>query len=417
MPEALAGYPAWRTGGSLRVMLPFDARIAVFPHGTRDEDALRLLSEAKLLRRFRFHDGPSALPDGLVLYLTRRCNGRCAYCEAAIGGETDDMELPVLNAAFELAAHIARRQEGPVSLTYLGGEPTLRPDLIEAMHRRLTLARVDAAAALCTNGMLSPDVRERLLRLPLKWRVSLDLPPEAGAGGMRAGIDPRAVTQTIRAAVSAGRRVVLRTTVGRHNLERMPDMLALCERLGCSHIVFTPLRVAYGRSVRVAAQAPDPAEYAAMWLRCKRAAPSLVRDSHWRMLFGARGLYCSSTFIMPGGEALPTICEAYGRERLRLGDVRRRDWAALARRSDALRADFLAAVDDRCGDCPARHICGGGFKATELRLGNRATRAECSVLRHLLAAVARSLDARLPGAAAEPFALFPYTESMMYEEV
>ena len=64
----------------------------------------------------------------LELHLTQRCNLRCDYCYAAERGGRPDLSPEVADAATDLllSSPAPRRR-----LSFWGGEPFLKPDLIE----------------------------------------------------------------------------------------------------------------------------------------------------------------------------------------------------------------------------------------------------------------------------------------------
>jgi len=67
----------------------------------------------------------------LLLIITRRCNLRCAYCEVC--KSNNDMDLTTLEKAVSLISSLAidGKYNSVISLTFFGGEPLLRFDLIK----------------------------------------------------------------------------------------------------------------------------------------------------------------------------------------------------------------------------------------------------------------------------------------------
>ncbi len=406
--KALYGYPSWEDGVNRYWLLPGDGVAAVFPIDMDAGGVFALLERAGLMRRFDFHTNEFPLKDGLALYLTSECNSRCAYCEADIGSPATCMDAGVINAAFEFAAWISRKNmRKRLSVTLLGGEPTLYTASIIGLLERLKLARVDATVSLCTNGALSDADLARLLPYEnVEWRISLDVPGASYSGmDYRYGCDYSRVIHTIRAVADAKRAHAVRCTVTRQTLPLMSEMVSFCESLGAKKLAFTPIRAMYGHSRQMAAIVPDAGEYIASWFAARRASKSIeVADSHFDMLFGKNGLYCSHTFIMPDGTILPTISEAYAQSRLHAGNVTERAWPYVESALNRFKKAFLAAVDDNCGGCAGRHVCGGGAMATELYLGSRRQGMECRYLQGMIAAVCARIHALLPAEPAEELA-------------
>ncbi|MCC6527306.1 MAG: radical SAM protein [Polyangiaceae bacterium] len=105
--------------------------------------------------------GPAGQPAALRIVLTYRCNRRCTFCYQS---RWEGRQL----GARELEAALARLPADfrPAFATFMGGEPTLAPDL----ERALTLVRRSFPAAetsLTTNGSGSLALYRRLAALGL----------------------------------------------------------------------------------------------------------------------------------------------------------------------------------------------------------------------------------------------------------
>jgi MoaA/NifB/PqqE/SkfB family radical SAM enzyme len=96
-------------------------------------------------------------PTAIILYVTQRCNARCAHCFywKELGAGHDELSLHEYET-------LAGSFERPISLSITGGEPTLRRDLCEiaeAFARRNGCREI----GLASNGML-PDRAARFCR-------------------------------------------------------------------------------------------------------------------------------------------------------------------------------------------------------------------------------------------------------------
>lgn len=93
---------------------------------------------------------PSAL-DYLILVPTLRCNLSCSYCQvsrAAVSSNKHDWSAATLAAVLRLLGTLDSAR--PIKIEFQGGEPTLRPDLIQAVIdacERFT----DRTFVICTN--------------------------------------------------------------------------------------------------------------------------------------------------------------------------------------------------------------------------------------------------------------------------
>ena len=110
----------------------------------------------------------------LRISLTSACSLRCSYCMPAEG-------LPIvprdeLLTAEEIArlVHIGVRDLGVRDIRFTGGEPLLRPDLVEIVERSARVA-AGASLALTTNGIGLEKRIEALLAAGLtRLNISLD---------------------------------------------------------------------------------------------------------------------------------------------------------------------------------------------------------------------------------------------------
>ncbi|MFO7899844.1 MAG: radical SAM protein [Planctomycetota bacterium] len=99
-------------------------------------------------------------PTAVILYVTQRCNARCAHCFywKELGAQAPEFPLDDLRT-------LARSFQHPVSLSVTGGEPTLRKDLFEIAETFHTLNGC-REIKFATNGMLPDrivDTCERIL--------------------------------------------------------------------------------------------------------------------------------------------------------------------------------------------------------------------------------------------------------------
>jgi len=89
-------------------------------------------------------------PTAVIVYITQRCNARCAHCFywKELGAQPDELTLEEIRTLASSFKH-------PPTVSITGGEPTLRKDLYEIVEAFHTLSG-SREIAIATNGML-PD--------------------------------------------------------------------------------------------------------------------------------------------------------------------------------------------------------------------------------------------------------------------
>jgi radical SAM protein with 4Fe4S-binding SPASM domain len=191
----------------------------------------------------------------VVWNVTRRCNLACSHCYA----ESADRAYPG-----ELTTEEGKRLLedlagfGVPAVLFSGGEPLLRPDLLELIAHARSLG---LRCTLSTNGtLLTPALARALRALELRYvGVSLDgLEPVHDRVRGRRGAFAAALAG-IRLARAAGLRVGLRFTVHRLNQDQLPAILDLVEREGIDRCCIYHLAYA-GRGNRLRRFDLAPAE-------------------------------------------------------------------------------------------------------------------------------------------------------------
>lgn len=171
----------------------------------------------------------------VTLYLTERCNSRCASCDYWRHGRRDlDLE-----AARRLLPSLARLQTRVALIS--GGEPLLNPEWRAIAE---LLREAGLTLWLLTSGLsLAKHVRH-VARLFQAVTVSLDGCDGATYAAIR-GLDAfEAVCAGVRAAAAAGLPVGVRVTVQRANYRQLRELVGLAHRLGAHQISFFAVDVA-----------------------------------------------------------------------------------------------------------------------------------------------------------------------------
>lgn len=310
---------------------------------------------------------------------TRNCNLNCVHCRAAATCGPYSGELDT-QAAFKLLDQIAEVAKPIIILT--GGEPLLREDIFDiAKYGHNKGMRM----VMAPNGTLvTPEMAVRMADSGIqRISVSLDGSTAKSHDKFR-GVEGayEGALNGIQNAKSAGIEFQINTTITKTNLDQIPKILALAESLGAvAHHIF--LLVPTGRGKYIVDQEIDAKEYEETlnWFYDQRDKTSLQLKAtcaphYYRILRQrAREDGKTVTFESHGLDAVTRGCLAgtgfcfishrgivqpCGFLDLGCGDITQQPFAEIWKSSkhfNKLR-DFNS-LDDKCGYCEYRRVCGG----------------------------------------------------------
>lgn len=198
----------------------------------------------------RYNRDSALLPSGMLQFsrdkkpvvvwnCTQTCNLKCVHCYAGSENKKYEGELSTDEAKTmidDLAAF------GCPVLLFSGGEPTMRPDLLELMHYAKSRGM---RVVISTNGtLITPERAEQFARVGLSYvGVSLDglAPVHDKFRGVEGSFD-RAL-EGLRHARQAGIKVGLRFTINKRNYTEIPKIFDLMEeqhinRICLYHLVY-----------------------------------------------------------------------------------------------------------------------------------------------------------------------------------
>ena len=320
--------------------------------------------------------------------VTRECNLNCIHCRAGsergpFPGELDTRKC------MEILDEISRMSKPIVILT--GGEPLLRKDIFDlAEHGTQAGLRM----VMATNGtLLTPDIVEKIRKSGIKRvSISIDGADEQQHDQFRkvAGAF-KGAKEGIQLLREAGIEFQINTTITRHNVKDINDILNMAVRLGAAaHHIF--LLVPTGRAREMVDQEIEALEYESMlqWFYSMRdkvplhlkatCAPHYYRilreeaekkgqkvdfetyglDAVTRGCLGGTG-FC---FISHQG-----IIQPCGYLELDCGDLKESSFGSVWKDSDIFNQlrDF-SSYKGKCGRCKYLPFCGGcrarAFEAT-----------------------------------------------------
>lgn len=330
------------------------------------------------------HPGTAGHPGKNTLRLvawetTRRCNLACKHCRAVAEDHPYDNELDT-NASFKLLEQI--REVGTPIVILTGGEPLLRDDIfdIAAYGDKLGLRMV-----MAPNGTLLNEDNVAKLKASGIKRIAVSLDGASAETHDEFRGVPNAFDQTLRGieiAKSAGLEFQIGTTITKTNLEEIPKILSLAERIGAvAHHIF--LLVPTGRGKYIVDTAIDAKEYEETlnWFYDQQDKTSLQLKAtcapHYYRILRQRAKEEGKkiTFETHGLDAVTRGCLAgtgfcfishVGRVQtcgfldVTCGDITKQSFKDVWENSTVFNElrDFKN-LDPKCGICEFKQVCGG----------------------------------------------------------
>jgi AdoMet-dependent heme synthase len=310
---------------------------------------------------------------------TRNCNLSCVHCRASAEYGPFDDELDT-TAALKLLDQITQTGKPIVILT--GGEPMMRPDIYE-------IAKYGTAIGLrmvmAPNGtLITEETAAKMAESGIK-RISISI------DGSTAEIHDRfrgqegsfsSALRGLELAKNAGIEFQINTTITKMNLEQIPKILQLAERLGAAaHHIF--LLVPTGRGKYIIDQEIDAEEYEKTlnWFYDQRGKTPLQLKAtcapHYYRILRQRAKADGDTvtFKSHGLDAVTRGCLAgtgfcfishkgvvrpCGFLNVDCGDVTRDSFVDIWNNSAVFKSlRNFDNLKDKCGCCEYKKVCGG----------------------------------------------------------
>jgi radical SAM protein with 4Fe4S-binding SPASM domain len=324
------------------------------------------------------HLGQAGLrpPGVLTLSITGACNLACCHCWVKAGEASSHAHVP-LRSICRLVEEFAAIGGHGIRIT--GGEPLCHPRWLDILRfaRSLGFETVD----LQTNAILLRDEHMSALQeldFPgMKIQISLDgVSPRThdlvrGEGAYSAALE--GVARLVAAGLAG--RISIFFTEMRHNLEEIPDLLALADSMGIGS-VSTGSMVLCGRASETSLIAPPRAEqYLGLLERYEN-------DAHFRELYDRIGTvaalewqkggpvrqdcctFIENPYLTPSGRLYPCLmCHA---DEYSVSGVYEKGLVAALAEGTPLWASLLHISSCRadeipeCQECPGKLFCGGG---------------------------------------------------------
>ncbi len=170
-------------------------------------------------------------PFTIAWEVTRACAYACVHCRADALHQRDPRELSTEEAK-HLIERLASFENHPI-LIFTGGDPMMRPDLFEliqyAAERGLRCSLTPTATALPTRERLEKAREAGILRVAL----SLDAPrPEIHDDFRKVQGSWQRTMDTLHRAHDVGLSVQVNTTVAKHNVDILHEMVPFIQEVG-----------------------------------------------------------------------------------------------------------------------------------------------------------------------------------------
>ena len=310
---------------------------------------------------------------------TRNCNLSCQHCRASAGRGPYRGELDT-EACLRLVDQMAAAGSPIIILT--GGEPLLRPDIF-------TIARYGTDRGLrmvmAPNGTLITVDNARRMKEAGIQRISISIDGATPDSHDRFRGVPGAYEGALRGArlaADAGIDFQLNTTITRKNIDQIPAIMELAEKIGAvAHHIF--LLVPTGRGKDMADQAISAEDYEKTlnWFYDRKKTTDLqlkatCAPQYYRILrqrarqegqtisFQTHGLDAVTRGCLGGTSfcfiSHVGIVQPCGFLELDCGDVTKEPFDKIWRESAIfLKLRDFSNLKGKCGRCEFKNVCGG----------------------------------------------------------
>jgi len=171
------------------------------------------------------------IPYSAQIEITLRCNANCRFCCIPMIPEELKQKEMTTNQIKYIIDQVA--EFGIVSLSFTGGEPTLREDLPELI--KYAGINKNLITGLATNGYHLPNLLKNNLLKGLHYiLLSLDFPFAKQHDKIRGISVFDKVLESIKLANKKNIKVIISTNVMRSNIKLLPNICNLAENFNCA---------------------------------------------------------------------------------------------------------------------------------------------------------------------------------------
>ncbi len=304
-------------------------------------------------------------PLRMDLALTFKCQNNCVHCYAGGPHETEELGTEQWKRIIDRL-----REIGVFILTFTGGEPTLREDLLEIL---LYAQNNGMVTGLVTNGRKLKDKSyvERLEKAGLDFvQITLESHRAKIHDVMTASKGSwKETVAGIRNAVPTQIYVTTNTTLSMYNAPEFPETIDFLKELGvaafgCNSLIYS------GKAAEVSEKFALPLETLSDLLpKVRDKANQLGLKFLWytptqycrfdpvKLGLGVKSCTAANInmCVGPNGDVYP--CQSYFES---LGNILKDDWPKIWNNPLSLKLRNRECAEPKCKDCAQLQVCGGG---------------------------------------------------------
>ncbi len=305
----------------------------------------------------------------LVICPTMRCNFRCTYCFQEHRASAD-MTKDVQNSLIRHVESLIDEGIREICVTWFGGEPLLRWDLISSLTQDMRSLCIDHgvgySSAIITNGyLLSADIVRQMLELdPQGWTIQVTIDgDQKHHDDRRRLMSGEGTFSVIASNLSSIRmdeiKVAVRVNIDKCNIgefEKVKEQFEFQQNVYC---YATPITIEKTQNTAQVSACYSHCEHGTMW---RKLADTDAKSFSVSALLDGQLSVCSaehfySAVIDPAGYMYKCLDEAGRSEHAYANlldpDLSRPEWQVKYTGRDVF-------GENECSDCPCLPLCHGG---------------------------------------------------------
>jgi len=311
---------------------------------------------------------------GVWVNVDSSCNLNCKHCFLGAKSPTPNQDFLKPEDYHQFALDLLQiGGEQPVKVDITGGEPLLRPDLIEIIEAfRIKGISIN----VITNGLLLTDsVISHLAKNNIEITISLDGVNKEQHEFIRGANTYELTVNNIKKCTAAGISTTLTMTVHKGNQDSIIQYFELAEELGANHVNLSYLND-FGNAPVFGLELPNESESTK-----KLLIEAVKNNTVYSRIMGTAIGTLIETLLLPirtdccgsginncsigaNGDVYP--CPSFQTENFVAGNLKkasiREIWTSLNTFSEHRKVD-ITTMNPVCSACDVRFFCGGGCRA------------------------------------------------------